>query len=928
MAPAISISFAGRVAIGTPGKQGIESSLGCRAQVALAYLALERWRPVGRDELAEVVWGSDLPTTWRAALRGVVLRLRAALAAAGVDPVTTLTSGPGGYQIHLAPGSWVDVEVAEERLASARAALALDPRQARAAAQAAAGTLRGAFLIGAEGPWVERRRAQLAELHLQGLELLSEACAQCSDADGAVAAAEEAVALQPLRESAHRRAMYAHEGAGNRARALRAYERCRRLLAEELGVNPGPKTEDAYLALLGEEPPVSGARHEHRRTGNLPSPLTRFVGRSFERAEVEALLCSSRLLTVTGPGGSGKSRLGLEVAGDVEGDHADGAWLVELAGLGDGSLLAEHVGAVLGIAGTQHRGAVESLVEHLAARRSLLVLDNCEHLVSECASLVDRLLRSCPDLRIMATSREPLGVGGEAVWVIPPLTGPGADDGGSLGTLLRYDAVALFVDRALLADPGLDLEPLADAVATICRRLDGIPLALELAAARARAMTLPEIADRLDDRFRLLVGGSRTAPARHQTLRAALDWSFEALSDRERRLFVSLSVFAGGFTIEAAEAVCPDGTDGALDSLSRLVDKSLVIAERSGRRGRYRLLETMRQYGYGALVDAGLERAVRTAQLQWSAALAERAEAGLEGPDQATWLHVLDDEHDNLRGALDWAAARSPAPDGQRTAASLWRYWEIRGLLREGRARLEVLFDTDAPPSLEAKALNAAGVLAQSQGNHAAALTFYQRAYDLRRAIDDPVGMAASLNGLGNVAVGRDDLFTAREIFQQNLRTSRTLGDDRIMAASLMNLGVVAQLLFVSGRIDPAVGAAQAHALYLESLALYRRLGDQRGTSQALENLGAIAPYRGDDATAHVCLEESLVMRRELCDRSGIAASARFLGHLALKRGEYRAARSLHEECLAIERELGNELLMAADLASLAEIDVAQRSNR
>ncbi len=922
MAAAVEVSLAGCVAVGSAG-QGGPAALGSRARIALAYLAMERWRPVARDELAEVVWGAELPPTWRAALRGVVSRVRGALSAAGLDPGTALTSGPGGYQLHLPLGSTVDVEVAQENLGVGRATLKFDPRQALFAFERAVSTLRGEFLAGADGPWVKRRQAEFAELYLQALELLSQARGRCDDADGALQAAEEAVALQPLRESAHLCAMAAHEMAGNRGRALRAYERCRRLLADELGVAPGPELGGAYALLLGEEPAVRAAAPKSR-SRNLPISVTSFVGRVGERAEIRALLGATRVLTMTGGGGAGKSRLALEVAVDVADEYPHGVWLVELAGVGEARLLPAQVQSVLQVADLHGCSALDSLVAHLEDKRLLLVLDNCEHLVSPCASLADRLLQSCPGVKIMATSREPLGVGGETLWVIPPLSSPGPDDGGSLESLLRYDAAALFVERAVSADLGLDLADMGDAVVTICRRLDGNPLALELAAARVRSMAVPEIAERLRDRFGLLVTGVRTAPARHQTLRAALDWSYESLSALESRLFACLSVFSSSFTIIATEAVCPDGPATALETLTRLVDKSLVLADKSERQGRYRLLETTRQYGYEKLVETGLEADARRAQLRWSAAVAEAAEVGLEGPEQSEWLLQLDREYDNIGGALEWAAGHPEDPHGQRTAAALWRYWEMRGFLSEGRSRLESMLAADAPASLRAKAMNSAGVLAQGQGDHGAAWKFYTQALDIRRTLGDRLGMTAALNGLGNVAVGQDDLFAARAIFEQNLATSREIGDARVIAASLMNLGVVAQLLFVSGRIDRFEGASRAHAFYVESFDLYRGLGDTRGMSQALENLGAIAPYLGDDARATDCLEESLVLRREMKDRSGIAAAARFLGHLALKRGEYDAARSLHEECFAIECDIGNVLLMTADLASLAEIALGE----
>lgn len=924
MAERVDVSLAGRVALSVRGRESTAIDLGCRARVALAYLVSERWRPVAADELAEAVWGVDLPATWRAALRGVIARIRGALTAAGLEAASVLTSGAGGYQIHLPPGSSVDIEVAAAALVNAREGLAVDPQQACQEARRAVATLRGGFLAASEGAWVERRQAELDELHLRALETLARAATACGDTDSALQAAEAAVALEPLRESAHRRVMAAHEAAGNRGAALQAYERCARLLADELGVGPAAETEAAHAGLLREEPTKVRTGPDTRATGNLPVPVSRFVGRLSERAEIQQLLLSTRLITLTGSGGLGKSRLALEVVGDVGADYRDGVWLVELAGLAKPDLLAEKVMADLEVPHAPGCTATHSLIAHLARRRLLLILDNCEHLVSACASLVDQLLTSCAGLDVMVTSREPLCVMGETLWTVASLSTPREDEPAGLESLLRHDAVALFVDRARAAAPGLDLGPAADAVATICRRLEGIPLALELAAARVRSMAVADIAARLCDPLQLLDAGPRTAPPRHQTLRAALDWSYEALSGTERRLFARVSVFAGAFTIEAAEAVCPEVTHATLETLSRLVDKSLVLADRVGAISRYRLLDVMRQYGAEVLSGTGLELETRQAHLDWAATLAESAEAGLEGPDQSRWLQVLDAEHDNLRGALDWAAAHPAQLGGPRTAAALWRYWQMRGLLNEGRARLQTVMAANAPTLLRAKVMTSAGVLAQSQGDHRAARGLYEQAHELRRSLDDRLGMAAALNGLGNVAVSQGDLAGAREIFEYNLAASRELGDPRMIAASLMNLGVVVQLLFVNGLSASAKGAAEAHVLYLESLRLYRTLEDKRGVAQSLENLGAVAPYRGDDSAARAYLEESLAVRRELQDRSGIAATARFLGHLALKSRHYRVARGLHEESLAIELDLGHQLMVVTDLTSLAEIADAE----
>ncbi|MDQ3716564.1 MAG: hypothetical protein M3381_11215 [Actinomycetota bacterium] len=919
MAERLDISLAGRMTLAVDGRASVEVTLGSRARVAFAYLVMERWRPVAADELAQAVWGDDLPTTWRAALRGVIARVRGVLTGAGLDASKVLTSGVSGYQVRLPPGSTVDVELAEAALQTAAKEVPVDPKRACHEAGRAVTTLRGQFLRPGDGAWVERRQAQQSELHLRALETLAEAASASGDHDTALWAAKGAVALEPLRESAHRLVMAAHEAADNRGAALRAYERCRRLLAEELGVDPAAQTKAVYLGLLGEKPPEVANQRDGLAAGNLPVPVTQFIGRDRDRAEVKNLLLATRLITLTGPGGLGKSRLGLEVAGDVGPDYPDGVWLVELAGLTTPHLLAEQVMSDLEVPPARGYSAMQSLSAHLGRRRLLLILDNCEHLVSACASLVDHLLKRCAGVDVMVTSREALRMAGETVWMVAPLSTPTGDDPPCLGSLLRYDAVALFMDRARAAAPELDLDPAADAVAAICRRLEGIPLAIELAAARVRSMAVADIAARLSDPLRLLDAGPRNAPARQQTLRATLDWSYEALSDKERRLFARVSVFAADFTVEAADAVWSDGPDAALDTLSHLVDKSVVLAHRSGPTTRYRLLEMMRQYGYEVLTNTGFELEARQGQLRWAATLAEAAEAGLDSPDQPSWLQLLDAEHNNLRGVLDWAAARPEELCGPRTGAALWRYWEIRGYLHEGRSRLEALMGPTTSAALRAKLCNSAGILAQNQGDQAAARAFYQQALELRRSLNDDLGVVAALNGLGNVAVSEDDLFCAQDIFRQNLAASRELGDPRVIAASLMNLGVVVQLLFVAGRTELPAGAAEAEALYLESLRRYRDLGDKRGVAQSLENLGAVAPYRCEEASAQAYLEESLAVRRALRDTSGIASSARFLGHLALRSGDYRAARSLHEECLAIDVDLGHHVLVVSDLASLAE---------
>ncbi|MFN2608900.1 MAG: BTAD domain-containing putative transcriptional regulator [Acidimicrobiales bacterium] len=918
MAPEVKISLVGRVAIRVDGHDGAEAALGLRSRVALAYLVVERRRPVSCDELADVIWGADLPATWRAAVRGIVRRVRAALRAAGLDAASVLTSGSPGYELHLPPGAVVDVEGASAALVAAQAALPADAGMAAAQARRAVEGSRGDFLAGAGGLWVERRQAEVRGLHLAALEVLSRAMACSGNWATAIWAAEEAIAIEPFRESAHLCLMAAQAAAGNRGEALRAYSRCRHVLVEELGVGPSPETESAYIALLGEEPEDHGTDTAAPAPNNLPISVTSFVGREADRSEVRRLLGSFRLVTLVGMGGAGKSRLGVELARDLLGECPDGVWLVELATVAGSPVVAEQCLSAVGRPGRPGRSPIESFVDHLGRGTVLLVLDNCEAALAACASLCHTVLRACPGVRILATSREPLCVAGEAVWAVAPLAIPGTDDPAAIESLLGCESVRLFADRAGAACPGLDVASVGEATADICRRLDGIPLAIELAAARTRQLAVPEIARRLGDRFQLLVGGPRTTPERHRTLRQALDWSYEALSEDERRTLGMVAVFAGTFTVEAADVVCGDRV---FDRIAALVDKSLVVPDRCGRVTRYRLLETVRAYGQDMLASSSEEATARRGLLAWATALADAAEPALDGPDQAHWLDVLDAELDNLRGVLDWSVSHPTGGQGLQIAASLWRYWEVRGFLSEGRSWLEALLAVEpTPPPLRAKALNSAGILAHNQLDQAGARAFCEESLAIRRSLGDKLGVAAALNGLGTVAVGEGDLPRALDMFEENLAASRDLGDERMMAASLMNLGVVLQLSFVSGGADGRDGSRRAAVLYEEALFLYRRLGDRRGIALALENLGAVAPLRGDYPAAEALLEESLVLRRELRDRSGIAASARFLGHLALRNKEFGAARRLHEEALAIESELGNQLLMATDLASLAEI--------
>ena len=654
-------------------------------------------------------------------------------------------------------------------------------------------------------------------------------------------------------------------------------------------------------------------------THNLPSlHLTSFIGREREMTETKRLLAGTRLLTLMGPGGSGKTRLALQVATGLVEEFPQGVWLVELAAVFDAAHVPQAVATVFGVREVPGRAVLEALVDYLRPRELLLVLDNCEHLVDACARLADTLLRNCPHLRILATSREPLGTAGEMTYRVLPLSRPDPRRPVSLEQLTEFEAVRLFVERAVLSKPAFAVtDANARAVAQICYQLDGIPLAIELAASRVKVLPVEQIARRLDDRFRLLTGGTRTGLAHHQTLRAAVDWSYELLSDEERILFRRLSAFAGGFALEAAENVsagAPIAADDVLDLLARLVDKSLVITEELAGEVRYRMLETIRHYSADRLIEAGEAEAVRRRHAEWHLGLAERAEPELRGPEQVTWLDRLELDHDDLRAALDWSkGARGVETDGEaglRLAGALYRFWMLRGYLKEGREWLDQMVSVAAHASAaaRAKAIYGAAVLAFHQGDNTQAAALSEESLALYRRLEDKSGIALSLNTLGIVKRNQGDYDLAKRLLEESLTLSRQLDDKWAIAEALNILGVAARNQRDHGR---------AKALLEEGLALWRAIGDKWGLAFSLGSLGVVARFQGQYERARTLHEESLALRRELGDRLYIATSLSGLGAVALDQGDYERARALFEEGLVLHKEMGNKLDTAAALGNL-----------
>ena len=643
------------------------------------------------------------------------------------------------------------------------------------------------------------------------------------------------------------------------------------------------KQQERILQLLhpqlpAEFPPL---RSLSAQPNNLPIQLTSFIGREQEIAEITRLLATTRLLTLTGSGGCGKTRLALQVAATLLEKFENGVWFVDLSALSDPALVPQAVASALSVPEQPGRTLAEALMGFLRSKSLLVVLDNCEHLVVSCAHLTEALLRVCPSLRILATSREALNIGGEVTLRVPSLSLPDPKAPVSAEHLMRYEAVQLFVDRVRIAQPAFALTGRdVPAVARVCRRLDGIPLAIELAAPRVTVLSVEQIAERLDDRFSLLTAGTRTALPRQKTLRATMDWSYGLLPEKEQVLLRRLAVFAGGWTLDAAEAVCAqEGVEEqeVLDLLAHLVDKSLVLVDERDSGLRYRMLETVRQYSRDLLLGAGESPAVRKRHLAWFLRLAEQAEPQLLGADQTVWFDRLELEHDNLRAALEWSLENGEAGAGLRLAGAVGRFWEVRGHLAEGRRWLEVVLRASgvAPTAARAKALKAAGNLVSfGQGDYASGRAFYEESLAIWRQMGNREGIATLLGNLGFVAYCQ--------------------GDD-----------------------------ASGHALYEESLAIRREVGDKWGTALSLNNMGSVATRRGDYAKANVLLQESLDLWQQMGDKHHVAMVLTNLGLVACGQGDYRLARSFLRDSLAIRRDVGDNLGIPESLEGFAGLAAA-----
>ncbi|HEX2042878.1 MAG TPA: BTAD domain-containing putative transcriptional regulator [Acidimicrobiales bacterium] len=843
----------------------------------LAALACSAGRVVAVERLIDDLWGEDLPANPTNALQVRVSKLRRQLGG-------RISTERAGYALEVDPD---DVDVLRfARLVAGRRfeeALAL---------------YRGPPLAEfRDHEWARAEVTRLEELYLAAVEEQVENRLRDGGDVALVSELEALVAAHPLRERLRGQLMLALHRSGRSADALARYQEGRRLLRDELGLDPSDALQELEGAILRQEETLQ-APTKGRPTTNLPARLSSFIGRHADLSRAVAALEHNRLLTLTGPGGAGKTSLAIEAARAAAPAYPDGVWFVALAGVTDGARVPLTIAEALGIADPA-LAPRELVGAWLAPRQVLLVLDNCEHLVDACAGLVEHLLRSAaPGTRIMATSREALGVPGEVQLPVPPLG--------------DADAVALFADRAASVDPGFALGTDEEVVRGICRRLDGMPLAIELAAARVIMLPVTEVARRLDDRFQLLTGGPRTAEARHRTLRATIDWSHDLLAEPQRVLLRRLSVFRGGWTLEAAEAVCVGGVVASadvLDLLGGLVAQSLVVA--SG--GRFGLLETIRQYAWDRLVEAGEAEALRERHARYFLDLAEYAEPELRRPHQSDWLARLRAEDDNFQLALRWCRERAAnEPDlGLRLAAALGWYWYV-GRQTEGRRELVAVLDAGSSGSPLARArvlqalslsLRPAGCIVHPSREAADAaqqsLALFAGANDPGRAAISRLLLAVEGVAGGDVAGSLQEVATARgALAADGDRWGQALADF-----------VEMEILLRNGGDERALALADA------AIASFEDLGDDWGRSAVPMHLGAGLRLAGRAEEAVTVLHRALRVCRAAGLENNVARVCAELGGAAADVGKTDDALRWYAECERVARSLGNDTMLS--LASL-----------
>jgi predicted ATPase/DNA-binding SARP family transcriptional activator len=866
------------------------------AQSLFAYLILHAGTAHRREKLAGMLWPDSLEETARDNLRHALWRIRKALPSQSkseyllVDDLSIAFNASTEY--------WLDA-VELEKLGENASADEL---------MSVLSEYRGELLPGFYDEWVMLEREHLYSIfehHMARLmSLLQEERRWLDILDWG----ERWIKLGQKPEPAYRALMFAHAAKGDMSKVAATYERCVKSL-KEFGIEPSEQTKALYENLKsGKEipraEPVSTKPVVKEVSSNIPVPLTSFIGRENELKEIAKLLSSSRLLTLTGSGGVGKTRLAIQTANDSIKKFKDGVFWVGLVGLSDGDLIPQEIAQSLNLRDVSNVSLIEALKIHLRSKDVLLVIDNCEHLIKACALYAEQLLAACPKLKILATSIEALGLFNEITWQVPSLPLPETQESLSLKEIRKFASIRLFDERASIAKTGFTLdEKTASSVAQICHRLDGIPLAIELAAARIKMLSVEEIAARLDDRFSLLTSGSRTAIPRHQTLRATLDWSYDLLTEPERILLRRLAVFAGGFTLEAAEAVCSQGMKRSdiLDLLGRLVDKSLVIVDEISEvsETRYRLLETIRQYALEKLIDTGEASAVRDRHLEFYLGLAEKSEPHIFSGEAVVWISRLGKELDNIRAAMDWSTNSGKAVAALQIAGSLVYFWWARGLVTSewhDRVHKALSRPEGGERTLaRAKALSGIAFIDWIDSNPTDRRSELEEALSIGKELGDRWNIATTLCNLGLLENIRGNYQEARVFLEQSLETWREVGAEGI-------LGYAMTLNFLGDVVLNFDEREWARSLFAESIAILReKLGDTNFLAYSLRRLGQLAWREGNYEDAISLCTESLKLNQDVGDPRGVLSCAAGFAAIAATQGKFQRAAQLMS---AVESQL------------------------
>ena len=921
-----------------------------KARSLVKLLVLSPGRLQHRDQVIDALWPDADAEAGRNNLHQVVHAARRALAALDIDPATVLRT----HDDVLDMGPFVSTDLEQLETAVRKAQTVGDwADMSRLLRESPAELLPE----DAYEPWAQPYITAFREWRTQLVMEVATAHLASAEADRAVVLISPVVAVDPLHEPATRILMQALAESGRRTEALQVYERLRDVLQDELGADPEPSTRRIFQELLQPGAQSTPMRVPAQRAGgNLPAPVTALVGRARELSEIRAVLTRTRLLTLTGMGGVGKTALAVELARRAAPDFFGGAHLVEFGALTDREQLAPQLARTLHLHISPDSSALETAVTQLRHRHVLLVLDNCEHLLAGCAELAGALLHGCPQLHIVATSREALRISGEVSWRTPSLELPDPEASPTADDLVGVASVELFVRRGQAALPDFGLtDGNAAAVAEICYRLDGIPLALELAASCLPVLSPTQIADRLGDALTLLRRGNRTSVTRQQTLTATLNWSHDLLGPDAQRLFRRLAVFAGSFGFDAMESICSDAQFDVLESLSRLVDSSLVVAETVGQQTRYRLLETVRQYGTDLMRAAGEEETLRRQHCQWYLHLARAADPELLLRPASAPI-MLDTEHDNLRAALAWAL-RSDHAAALDIAVSLWRYWLGRGYFVEGGRTLEAVLAANPRPSpLRARGLFALAAFDVRRGSDRRLQELGTEAVDIIRGFNDPYGLAQALHSDAVLAFMRGDWhgcwersIASREAAVLSRAPHRDIAPMHLQGIVLHGQGRLDESfatfqevrqaldrlpastrpflppLLVGFAVEQPPGGDRGPRIFFEETILLGRLvGVEQARGYVSCNLADVARCAGRTDEAEQLVREAAERFVRLGDHDGEALALSRLGCLHRAEGHLGAAREALQASIRLRRSLGDRRAIGLSQANLGVVTAAE----